>query len=149
MALTYAYPEAEGAVRAWVRSLNIAGLGQRAFFGIPTKATFPLVVVARVAGRPLRGVPVDRPIIQFDVLGETPVAGQPPKDKMALSTIANKLVDEAESLVSGTLIAASVVCLGAEVENGPVWSPNVSRQGVTADGRSRYTLDIAFKLRKA
>lgn len=143
-ALVYAYPEAEGAVRTWVRSLNLAGLGARAFFGVPvTNATFPLVVLTRVGGRPVRGVPVDRALIQFDVLGDAPVDRRPPSDKYALSVIATALASAADSLAAGTLIAPSVVCMGAEVENGPVWSPS------PVDGRSRYLLDVAFLLRAA
>jgi hypothetical protein len=143
-ALTYAFPDAEGSARAWARALNLSGLGQRVFFGVPVKGTtFPLVVLARVAGRPVRGVPVDRPVIQFDVLGVTPEVGRPPSDKMALATIANALVGAAESLASGTLVATGVVCLGAEVESGPTWQPS------PVDRRSRYTLDIAFALRLA
>ncbi len=143
-ALPYVYVEAEGAVRAWARALNLAGLGARAFFGVPvTGATFPLVVLTRVGGRPVRGVPVDRALIQFDLLGATPVDRRPPSDKYTLSVIAAALASAAESLASGTVMAAGVVCLGAEVENGPVWSPS------PVDGRSRYTLDIAFLLRAA
>jgi hypothetical protein len=141
-ALVYAYPEAEGAVRAWVRALNISGLAARAFFGIPVKgAVFPLVVLARVGGRPVRGVPIDRPLIQFDIMGETPVDRRPPSDKFALGVIAEALAGAADSIASGTVIASGVVCLGAEVENGPVWSPS------PVDGRSRYTLDVSFLLR--
>jgi hypothetical protein len=142
-ALRYDYPDGEGSARSWARSLNLSGLGQRVFFGVPKKPAFPLVIVARVAGRPVRGVPVDRPVIQFDVLGVTPEAGQTPSDKLTLSAIADALVSEAESLASGTVVAPGVVCLGAEVENGPVWSPS------PVDRRSRYSLDIAFALRKA
>lgn len=143
-ALQYVYVEAEGAVRTWVRSLNLSGLGGRAFFGVPvTGATFPLVVLQRVAGRPVRGVPVDRAVMQFDLLGDAPVDRRPPSDKYALSVIAAALASAADSLAAGTLIAPGVVCMGAEVENGPVWSPS------PVDGRSRYIVDIAFLLRAA
>ncbi|HWI05049.1 MAG TPA: hypothetical protein VNT52_14655, partial [Acidimicrobiales bacterium] len=87
--------------------------------------------------------PVDRAVIQIDLLGETPTDRRPPSDKFALGVIATALVSAAESLASGTIMSAGVVCLGAEVENGPVWSPS------PVDGRSRYTCDIAFYLRKA
>ena len=150
-ALVYAYPEAEGAVREWARALGLQYVdpttGPRAvgfFFGIPvTKPVFPLGVLTRVAGRPVRGVPWDRPVIQFDLLGDAPPERRPPSDKYALSVIATALVSAAESLAAGSLIAAGVVCMGAEVENGPVWSPS------PVDGRSRYTVDIAFVLRAA
>ncbi len=143
-ALVYAYPECEGAVRTWVRALNLAGLGARAYFGIPVKgAVFPLVVLSRVGGRPMRGVPIDRPLIQFDILGDTPVDRRPPSDKFALGGIAASLAGTADSITSGTVVAPGVVCLGAEVENGPVWSPS------PVDGRSRYVLDVSFNLRLA
>ena len=143
-ALVYAYPEAEGAVRTWVRSLNLSGLSARAFFGVPVKnPTFPLVVLQRVGGRPVLGVPIDRPLIQFDLLGDAPTDRRPPSDKYALSLIATALEGVADSLAAGTLIAPGVVCLGAEVENGPVWSPS------PVDGRSRYLLDVRFRLRLA
>ncbi len=143
-ALVYAYPECEGAVRAWARALNIAGLAGRVFFGVPVKgAVTPLVVLTRVGGRPVRGVAWDRALIQFDLLGDAPVDRRPPSDKYALSVIATALASAADSLAAGTLIAPGVVCMGAEVENGPVWSPS------PVDGRSRYVLDVAFLLRAA
>lgn len=143
-ALTYTYVEAEGAVRAWARALNLAGLGTRVFFGIPVKgATFPLAVLTRVGGRPVRGVPMDRALIQFDLLGDTPTDRRPPSDKYALGGIATSLAGAADSIASGTVMSAGVVCMGAEVENGPVWSPS------PVDGRSRYVLDVAFLLRAA
>lgn len=143
-ALVFAYPEAEGAVRTWARSLNISGLGARVFFGVPVDgASFPLAVIQRVGGRPVRGVPIDRPLIQFEVLGDSPVDRRPPSDKYALSMIATALENASDSIASGTVMSPGVVCMGAEVENGPVWSPS------PVDGRSRYTLDVTFLLRAA
>ncbi len=140
--LPYTLVEAEGAVRAWARSLNISGLAARVFFGVPeTGAVYPLVLLTRVGGRPMKGVPIDRALIQLDLLGNTPTGRRPPSDKFSLSVIATLLASAAESLASGTVMTAGVVCMGAEVENGPVWSPS------PVDGRSRYTLDIAFLLR--
>src|SRR5688572_11716307 len=123
-ALTYAFPEAEGPVRAWTRAVNISGLGARAFFGIPeTGATFPLAILTLISSRPVRGVPMVRAVIQYDLLGATPVNRRPPSDKYALGVIAAALASAAESIASGTVMSAGVVCMGAEVENGPVWSP--------------------------
>ncbi len=150
-ALPFAYPEPEGPARAWARSLNISGIGARFFFGLPASPTFPLGLVTLISARPVRGVPVKRAVMQYDLMGAAPVAGQPPTDKYALGVIANALADAAQSLASGTLVAPGVVCLGAEVENGPVWAPDRgdSRSGQKLDGRSRYTLDVEFLLRLA
>jgi hypothetical protein len=150
-ALQYAYPDSEGAVRAWLRSLNLSGLGARWYFGVPMSPTFPLGLITRVAGAPVRGVPIDKPVMQLDLLGATPTPGQPPSDKYALSAIATALVGAVESLASGTVMMTGVVCLGAEVENGPVWAPDRGdgRSGQKLDGRSRYTLDVMFRLRLA
>ncbi len=143
--LPYTLVEAEGPVRAWGRSLNIAGLSVRVFFGVPEiEPEFPLLLITRVGGRPVRGgVPMDRALIQFDLLGSTPTGRRPPSDKYALSVIATALASAAESIASGTVMSSGVVCMGAEVENGPVWSPS------PVDGRSRYTLDVSFLLRAA
>jgi hypothetical protein len=150
-ALQFAYPDSEGSVRSWLRELDLAGVGARWFFGVPAKPTFPLGLITRVAGGPLRGVPVDRPIMQLDLLGATPTPGQPPSDKYVLAAIATALVGAAESLAAGTVVSPGVVCLGAEVENGPVWAPDRgdSRGGQKLDGRARYTTDVAFLLRLA
>lgn len=143
-ALPYVYVEPEGPVRAWARAVNISGLAARVFFGVPLGgAVFPLAVMSVISAHPVRGVPVTRAVIQFDVLGDTPTERRPPSDKYALGVIATALASAAESLASGTVLAAGVVCMGAEIENGPVWSPS------PVDGRSRYTLDIAFLLRAA
>ena len=150
-ALVYAYPEPEGPARAWARSLNLAGIGARFFFGMPASPVFPLGLISLISSVPVRGVPWRRAVMQFDLLGAAPVAGQRPTDKYALGVIANALADAAANLVAGTVVAPGVVCMGAEVENGPVWAPDRGdgRSGQKLDGRSRYTTDIEFLLRLA
>lgn len=133
--LTYA--DAEGAVRAWGRTLGL--VGSRVFFEPPERGrVYPLITVQRVGGAPLnQDVPIDGPLIQFDVLGEKRT------DKAAVGAIAYQLASAVMSLRSGTAMGTAAVALSGTVTSGPLWMPEPET------GRARYSLDARFKLRAA
>lgn len=138
-----AYPEAEGAAKAWVRSTGL--VGNRAFLGLPARVSaWPVVVVVRAGLGPLRGLPVDHALIQLEVWGAPPAQGaRGGQDRYAVAAVATALAGAADSLAPGTPMGTGVVSAGAEVTRGPVWSPDPD------DGQSRYLLDVAFLIRLA
>jgi len=133
------FPEAEGAVKAWLRLTGL--VDRRAYLGAPISPTFPLFIVYRVGGAPvLGGVPIDRPLMQIDVEGDPAKRG---KDRYDLAELANALKTEIESITS-ILVTPTVKIDQGEVQSGPLWRPApVNPQ----EDQSRYTLTAEFVMR--
>lgn len=143
--LPQVFVDAEGAVRSWARSEAgiVAVASTRTFFGIPENygGAWPILVCQRVGGAPDPNIaPIDRALIQFDCWGS------PDKTlgrKAQAASLAAAVVTAARSLQPKTAMGLTAVSFGAEVELGPVWSPD------PATDQARYVVDVAFYLRAA
>lgn len=141
--LPQTFVDAEGAVRTWARAnADISALvDARVFFGVPEgvspgDANWPMLVVRRVGGAPQPDIaPVDRALIQFDCWGATR------RSKAQAAALATAVVTAARELTNGTEMGSGVVGQGADVELGPVWSPDPETD------QARYVVDVAFYLR--
>lgn len=127
-----AFGDVEGPIRTWVQGLDIAG--QRVYFERPRSGPLPWIVLARIAGVPHDYVALDVPRITFDVYGAS---------KALAAVAAYSLVTAIETVPAGTPMGA-LVCMGASVELGPVWTPDQAAQP-----HPRYTVDALFRLRPA
>lgn len=140
--LPQTFTDAEGAVRTWARAnATITAVAEGVFFAIPENygGSWPLLTLARVGGAPeLAIAPVDRALIQFDCWG--PPSKQEAGKYLAAS-LAAAVVTAARQLVNPTSMGTDVAGMGAEVELGPVWSPDPETD------QARYVVDVAFYLR--
>lgn len=126
--------EAEGAIRAWLRTR--AAVGARWYFGAPLTPVFPLGIVGDVAVIPVPGgVPIDQATAPLSLWGATA------RDKFTLAELARALKTDIDSVPSGTPMGPAAVCLGATVISGPRWAPDPD------DGKARYVLTAEFLLR--
>jgi hypothetical protein len=133
--LIFTAVDAEGAVRSWARTLDLGDASGRVFFGVPDNPSFPLVVLRRIGGAPDAGdVPLDYPLISFDVWGET---------KGSASAVATALTTEVQNLRTGTPMGDQAVGKGARVTLGPLWRPDGDAH------KARYIVDASFSLMAA
>lgn len=132
-----AFPDTEGAVRAWLRSApDVSALvGQRVFFGVPkgaTEATFPLVVVQRVGGGDDPSeAPVDIALVQLDCWGGIDDSGN--GRKAQATALVNAVRSAAADLRSPITPIPNVVLHGVNVES-VVWLPDADND------RPRYVV---------
>lgn len=125
-------PDAEGAVRAWLRGLSIPALGRNVWFGFPKAgAQYPLAIVSRVGGSTDGYAPVDNVWIQIDVYS---------KSRQEAATVAYRIAAEIDQLDCGTPMGAASAG-GGWVASGPVWRPDDDRT------LSRFVIDARFSLR--
>lgn len=82
--------------------------------GIPATAAWPAAAMFRVGGAP--DGPLDRPLFQFDVVGDL-------RSGDAAETAAAVLISLLESTPASTPLAADLHFMGASVESA-LWSPD-------------------------
>lgn len=115
-------PDAEGAVRAWLREV-VPAVGARVFFGVPEGVGYPFLTVARIGGAP-RGV-IDAARLSVHSWGTT---------KNSAADVAKSVAAAVERL--GTeVIATGVLAHGGTVDSF-LWQP------VAPDGSPRYVVDV-------
>lgn len=128
-------PDAEGAVRSWLRGLGLAG--GRVFFAVPEAPAnepipMPLVTVTRAGGAPDDELPIDQALLLFSVWGTTK----------------REAAEAAGSLVTILRAAAGVVTDQMTLDSvsgitGPVWTPDDDAH------QPRYIVTATFNLRPA
>lgn len=125
MTLVDAMPESEGAVRTWLRSLNLDTIGRNWFFGQPRQGT-PTYwgEVKRVGGTIDEYLPVDDAEMQIDVIGQ---GDEKTNVKGPTAAIATAVVAQIRALQAGTDVGAGVRCDGARVTLGPLPRPEDDR----------------------
>lgn len=126
------YPDTEGGVRDWLRSMaSITALvSQRVFFGLPDNTEWPAVVVRQVGGGPDIGdAPVAVDLIQIDCWAAT-------RNKAQASTLKNAVLGAIQSIESGTPLGASAQAKWASTLS-VIWLPDPendqARYAITAE----------------
>lgn len=119
---TSSLPDAEGALRSWLRTHpRLALLGTRVFFGIPDAVTDPYVTVARIGGGSYD------PRLSLSAYGAT---------KNSAADVAQRIAAAVEG-IENTQLAPGVIAQGASVDM-ILWSP------AGDDGKPRYIVDITI-----
>lgn len=122
----------EAPVRDWVRGLNLAGIANRVYVGVPNDATYPLIDCQLLDGGVLPGeAPVMHALFSFSVWGNDTSMSE------AVRTAAFALVSELQSVRFADLGTHRMS--GVEVVLGP-------RRQYDPDGTPRYVIDAAFTL---
>lgn len=126
-----------GALRTWLRTVEIVNelVGQRVFFGIPPKATWPLVSLPYEDSSFNLYLPMQTDTIQIDCWGSPhPTPGK--SNKLEAKEVMVAVTTALRSIKSGTAFDANVICLGASILSAP-WVPdpdsNQSRYAITAE----------------
>lgn len=126
---TLTFPDVEGGVRAYLRSYAdvVALVGQRSFFGIPTNATYPLIVVSRAGGTDDdTDAPFDQALIRLSCWGVLYSDTDPTKrhgDKAGCRAVANAVRAAIASLTHVPATAAGVFLAGGSVV-ADTWEPD-------------------------
>lgn len=130
-------PDAEAAVRAWVRSLAslAAPINRRVFFSHPTNPTFPYVMLHQLGAPTDPYLPTSWARMSFDVWADRAAGG-----KAAASLIARTLAAEIVSLAAWTGYPGAQID-GAEISSGPTWMPDEDAH------IARYVVDVVFTIR--
>lgn len=129
-------PDAELAVRAWARTLNLGTATGRVFFGVPkdvVSTVGPFVTVTRIIGGPDNYLPVDDAGFQFDVWARS-------SDRVGASDTARRLVAALVGLAPGT-VSGTAVLDGARVISGPSWRPDLAAH------LARYQIDASVLIK--
>jgi hypothetical protein len=127
----------EGAVRTALRAdTAVAALvGTRVLFGVPSNATWPLIVVRRVGGGDDLGeAPIDLPLLQIDCWGAE-------RNKAQARAVADAVRDWCRSIRRATDLNTEVTAYGINVESD-LWAPDDTdrpRYVLTASVMSRNT----------
>ncbi len=116
------YPDAEGAVRTWLRQA-VPEVATRVFFGHPEAPTYPYLTLGRIGGAP-RGA-IDAARLSVHSWGSS---------KNSAADVAKRVAAAVEGL--GTeVIAPGVLAHGGTVDSF-LWLPS------EPDGRPRYVVDV-------
>ena len=119
-------PDAEGAVREWLRNHSLLTVvGRRVFFGLPEDVTYPCLTVSRIGGAP-EGV-IDNARLSVHSWGST---------KNSAADAAKRVVAAVEGL--GTEVIATGVLAHGGTVNGSLWSP------ASPDDFPRYVVDATI-----
>jgi predicted secreted protein len=136
---TIVVPDTERVVRAWLRTLNLAGvIAGRVFFGAPKSVTYPFVDFARIGGTIDRYTPVDTARLSFNCWADDAAGGKAGAFKIA-AALAGHLADP--SLFSLSESGVTTVIDGGDVVLGPLWRPD--EEGHVA----RYVVDATVTCR--
>ncbi len=128
-------PDAEHAIRSWLRGCDLGGASRKVFFGIPKEppaVPYPLVVLGRVGGSPIDEIDHDDAEMQFDVLARA---------KREAALISAALVACVRGLRMGDRLGDDAVTSGGRIIFGPLWRPEDDRD------LSRYVIGARFVLR--
>lgn len=133
------FPDVEGAVRAWLRTVNLGPASGLVYFGVPKQPKFPLVVLRRAGGGPQAGYsPVDDARISFDCWADT---------KSAASLVARRLLSNIDQLSMVAVAAHHAVLLGGVILLGPLWRPDTEARTAQGLPRPRYIVDAQITVR--
>lgn len=132
MTATGLFVDVETPVRDWLRTVNLSGIGERVYVGLPAGATLLALEVSLLDGGITAGeAPVADTQFSFSVWGEK-------SQRAAAASAAWSLVSVLHSVRSTPL--STLTLLGARVVLGPV--PRFD-----PDGTPRYLLDAALTVR--
>lgn len=116
--------DVENAIRLWIRTLNLPGLGTRSYFAVPDGTpVMPLVTVARLGGAPDRYVPTEDARLTNELWAKTKKE----------ATDAQLLLVAAMQNVYGELVPG-VMCHGINVD-AVMWRPDPETK------LARYVID--------
>jgi hypothetical protein len=135
-------PDAEGVLRAWLRDgIDLAAATDRVFFAVPAipkgaaDVPLPLVTLARVGGLPDDDLPLDHPVMRFNVWGTS---------KKEASAVARRLVMALRTCggaTAGTDPTETAMLDGASDISGPTCQPD------DAAGKARYIVVATIHMR--
>ena len=129
------YTDMEGALKAWLRSLNIENLGTQVYLGLPREgpSSWPAVALFRIGGGPPDGAdyPADPAHMQTDVWGST---GQ----KVTCAGVTQAIISALLDLASGTLMDENTRALGVTSVSS-IYLPDKE------DGRPRYSVSCIIQ----
>ena len=136
---TVTLPDAEGAIRSWLRAVGVGAAGDRIFFAIPDVPAdqgglvYPLVTLSRAGGGPADELPIDAPLMLFNVWADS---------KRDAAEAAAALIALLR-MAAGSVRTDQMTVDDVTTITGPVWQPDEDAH------KARYIVTAAFTLRPA